>query len=352
MKYALLRSALLCGALAFTDLAVAGDWFPVNVQRTNKDGTTMLSFSPKTKAEKPWSICASLPHVKDPYWVAVDYGLAEEAKRLGVKLTVSEAGGYTNLNKQISQIEDCVTAGANAVLVGAISGDGLNNLIADLASNGVVVIDFMNGVTSDKVAGRSLVSFDQMGRFAGDYLAKKYPTGSGKVQVAWFPGPAGSSWVESGNAGFKAALKGSDVELVDTKYGDTGKEVQLKLVEDALQTYPDLKYIVGTAPTAEVTVQALKARGLQDKVKVISYYSTPEVLALLKSGEVEAAPSDKPVIQARIALDLAVNSLEGDKEFYHVGPVPDIVTSETVINFDATTTVAPEGFSPVFNIEP
>ena len=46
--------------------------------------------------------------MKDAYWLAVDYGVAEEAKRLGVKMQLVEAGGYTNLNKQISQIEDCV----------------------------------------------------------------------------------------------------------------------------------------------------------------------------------------------------------------------------------------------------
>ena len=48
--------------------------------------------------------------MKDAYWLAVNYGVAEEAKRLGVKMNLVEAGGYTNLNKQISQIEDCVAA--------------------------------------------------------------------------------------------------------------------------------------------------------------------------------------------------------------------------------------------------
>ena len=58
---------------------------------------------------------------------AVDYGVAEEAKQLGVQMQLLEAGGYTNLNKQISQIEDCVASGAEAVIIGAISLDGLNN---------------------------------------------------------------------------------------------------------------------------------------------------------------------------------------------------------------------------------
>ncbi|PZQ83088.1 MAG: TMAO reductase system periplasmic protein TorT [Ancylobacter novellus] len=345
-------AALLCSVTGMLMPAHARDWFPVQVTQTTIEGGTRVEFTPVAKANKPWDVCASLPHVKDAYWVAVNYGLVEEARRLGVKLTVHEAGGYSNLNKQISQIEDCVVAGADAVLIGAISGAGLNNLIAEISSQGVIVIDFMNGVTSGKVQGRSLVSFDQMGHFAGKYLADKYPAGSGLAKVVWFPGPAGASWVESGNVGFQAAIKGAGIELLDTRYGDTGKEVQLKLVEDALQTYPDLDYIVGTAPTAEAAVQALQARGLQRKVKIISYYSTPEVLNLLRSGEIEAAPSDKPVVQARIALDLAVAALQGDSRLQHLGPVPEVITAETLNGFDAASTVAPNGFAPVFTVEP
>lgn len=345
-------AVLLGSAISFAVPATAEDWFPVQVTRTTDEGSEPAEFTPVAKSDEPWDICASLPHVKDAYWVAVNYGLVEEARRLGVRLTVYEAGGYTNLNKQISQIEDCVTAGADAVLIGAISGAGLNNLIADISSQGVKVIDFMNGVSSDKVDGRSLVSFDQMGHFAGKYLADKHPAGGAAVKVVWFPGPAGASWVESGNTGFRAAIEGSGIELLDTRYGDTGKEVQLKLVEDALQTYPDMDYIVGTAPTAEAAVQALQARGLQDRVKIISYYSTPEVLSMLGSGAIEAAPTDKPVIQARIALDLAVAALQGDGEVQHLGPLPEVITAETVAGFDAGSTVAPGGFSPVFSVEP
>ena len=104
-----------------------------------------------------------------------------------------------------------------------------------------------------------------------------HPEGSDPVKAAWFPGPAGAGWVEAGNTGFIGAVEGSAVEVVDTRYGDTGKEAQSKLVEDALETHPDLNYIVGTAVTAEAAVPILRARGLSDQIKVLSYYFTPGV---------------------------------------------------------------------------
>ena len=90
-----------------------------------------VEYVPLAKASKPWSICVSFPHMKDAYWMAVDYEVVEEATRLGVKMQLVEAGGYTELKKQISQIEDCVSAGSQAVVIGAISYNGLNNLISE-----------------------------------------------------------------------------------------------------------------------------------------------------------------------------------------------------------------------------
>src|SRR6185295_14044371 len=114
-----------------------------------------------------------------------------------------------------------------------------------------------------------------------------------------------------GNKGFMEAVKDSDIEVVDTKYGDTGKEVQLKLVEDTLEANPDIKYIVGTSPTAEAAIGLLRDRGLEDKIKVLSYYFTPPVYEGIKDGRIMAAPTDSPVVQGRVAIDQAVRALEG-----------------------------------------
>jgi protein TorT len=330
-------------------------WFPVAVNVWNPpfnmaSPRTTSEYTP-TKASKKWNICVSVPHLKDAYWVAVDYGVVEEARRQGVKLTVYEAGGYTNLNKQISQIEDCIANGGQAVIAGAISADGLNNVVAAAARQGVPVIDFMNGMSSTGIAAKSLVSFGEMGAGIGFYLAKRHPKGSGKVKVAWFPGPAGAGWVEAGNKGFVAAVKGSDVEIVETKYGDTGKEVQLKLVEDVLQASPGISYIVGTAPTAEAAAQALRARSLDSKIKVLAYYMTPTMYDSIKKKTVLAAPTDSTVIQARIAVDQAVRILEKRDYMKHVGPKLFVVDANNVDKFERASSLAPADFKPIFTVK-
>jgi periplasmic protein TorT len=353
-----LRSAALFALVAFPAAVMAQEkpWYPFSVEVWDppfnmESPRTKQDYVPVEKASQPWNICVSFPHMKDAYWIAVDYGVAEEAKRQGVKMTLLEAGGYTNLNKQISQIEDCVANGAQAVIIGAISFDGLNNLVKEVRSKNIPVIDVINGMSSPDLSAKSLVSFGEMGFKAGEYIAKQHLKGSGKVKVAWFPGPPGAGWVEAGNKGFLDAVKDSDIEVVDTKYGDTGKEIQLKLVEDVMEAHPDINYIVGTSPTTEAAVQMLRDRGLQDKVKVVAYYFTPGVYDNIKKGAVLAAPTDSAVIQGKVAIDQAVRILEGKDYLKHVGPALYVIDKSNVETFDYPSSLAPADYKPVFTVD-
>ena len=332
------------------------DWFPYKAEVTeppfSADGKmTMMDYVPLAKASKKWNICVSFPHMKDAYWLGVDYGVVEESKRLGVSMQLVEAGGYTNLAKQISQIEDCVARGANAVVIGAISADGMGGVVKSIAAKKIPVIDVINGINSPAVSAKSLVSFYTMGFSTGEYLAKKHPAGGPAVKVGWFPGPAGAGWVEAAHKGFMEAVKGSALTILDPKYGDTGKEVQSKLVEDVLQANPDIAYIAGTAVTAEASVGILRSRNLEKKVQLIAFYLTPGVFEGIQKGRIMAAPADSMVIQGRVAIDQAVRLLEGKEVMKHVGPKIFVVDQANVKSIAREAVLAPASFKPVFEVK-
>ncbi|PYN38596.1 MAG: TMAO reductase system periplasmic protein TorT [Candidatus Rokuibacteriota bacterium] len=350
--------ALMALVVALGGAATAQEkqWWPFPVEDRdppfNMEGKKIKNqYTPLAHAAKKWNICVSFPHMKDAYWTAVDYGVVAESRRLGVKMQLVEAGGYTNLPKQISQIEDCVSQGANAVVIGAISETGLNKLIEEIRAKGTPVIDVINGISSPQLSAKSLVSFGEMGAKAGEYLVKMHPKGAKPVKVAWFPGPPGAGWVVAGNKGFVEAASKGAIEIVTTKYGDTGKEVQLKLVEDVLQAYPDIDYIVGTSPTTEASVQALRDAGKADKVKVLAYYFTPGVYQDIKRGAVLAAPTDSAVIQGRIAIDQAVRILEHKPYTKHTGPAIYVIDKANINSFHYESSLAPPDFKPTFSVD-
>lgn len=190
-----------------------------------------------------------------------------------------------------------------------------------------------------------------MGQSTGEYLAKKHPAGSPAVKVGWFPGPAGAGWVEAAHKGFMEAIKGSAVTVLNPKYGDTGKEAQAKLVEDVLQGNPDLAYVAGTAVTAEAATGILRARNLDKKVQVLSFYMTPGVYEGIQKGRIVAAPADSMVIQGRIAVDQAVRLLENKDVVKHVGPKIFVVDAGNIKTVKQADILPPTGFKPVFEVK-
>ena len=99
-----------------------------------------IDYQPLQEVSRKWRLCASYPHLKDSYWLSVNYGMVEEARRLGVALEVVEAGGYPNLERQIAQIKDCTADGkADVLLVGTVSFEGLTETLVEIAERIPVV---------------------------------------------------------------------------------------------------------------------------------------------------------------------------------------------------------------------
>ena len=314
-------------------------------------------------------ICVSFPHLVDSYWVGAAYGIIEEGTRLGQKISLIEAGGYDKLEKQLSQVEDCIANGAEILVLSAISAEGNIKQVNELRARGIPIVDLINGINTE-VDAKSLESYYSMGRIACKWIADQHPAGSGAVKLAWFPGPPGASWSVAGNQGCHDAVVGSDAEIISTKWAQTSKEAQLSLVENVIQAQTsgddvDLDYIVGVAPAVEGGMAALRDLGLQDEIKLVSYYYTPGMHQFVGRGSVAMAPTDQMIIQARISIDQAVRILEGKpsatggrpefndtgRMIEHVQPVAAMVTPENHGDFDTSTTLAPKGWSPVFSTD-
>ena len=309
-----------------------------------------VQYEPLERATRKWRICASYPHLKDSYWLSVNYGMVLEAERLGVALEVVEAGGYPNLARQIAQVSDCTGGDTDILVLGTVSFEGLTPTVLEVAER-MPVTAVVNDIADAGISAKTGVSWTIMGSSIGDYLAGQHPRGSAPVKVAWFPGPKGSGWVPFVESGFREALGASSAEIVVTKYGDTGREIQLILIEEALEERPDVDYIVGSAVTAEVAVSALRARGLLGRIRILADYFTHAVYRGIKRRRIQAAPTDFPVVQGRLGIEQAVRLLEGRLDLIHLGPAIRLVNLDNVDELGTGTSLAPASFTPRFVVE-
>lgn len=348
MKNRLYAALMTTGFALTAQAAFADDLWPFEVVSTKDGKSEVVAYTGLEKAEKPWNICVLFPHMKDSYWIGVNYGIVDQARKLGIKATILEAGGYTEAAKQVSQYNDCLAAGADAIIIGAISEAGLAKSVEEGKAKGVVQVGVINPLQSDLVDAKIYANYDDAAEAGAKYVVDKAKGAA--LNMVHFPGPQGSGWAEASTAGVERALAGSSVKLLEAKYGDTGKSEQLRLVEDALQAYDNVNVIFGTAVTAEVAGQALDNAGVEGAI-VAAYYSNEGIVDLIKSGKVTAAVTESPVMEARIAVDLAVRILEKKDHYSHLFPTMTVVTADNIGSLDLTRTFAPADWTPVYSVE-
>ncbi|MBS0542273.1 MAG: TMAO reductase system periplasmic protein TorT [Proteobacteria bacterium] len=324
-------------ALAIRDAASAGE-------------PHIVRHSPTRPATRRWTLCAVFPHIKDAYWLGVNFGMIEEARRLGVEIRFREAAGYPNLDIQAEQVRACAESpDVDALIVGPVSRDGLSPLLQDIARR-MPVLATVNAIDDRGIAARVGVNWYEMGRAAGDYLVAHLPPSREPVPVAWFPGPRTVSAVV--DQGFRDAIAGSRIVIATTAWGDTGKSIQRNLVQAALDAHPEVRFLVGNGLMAEAAVSVLRERELQQRVSILSTYLTPAVLRGIVRGRILAAPTDFPVLQGRLSVGQAVDLLEKRPFPRDFGPVIRIVDRASLKHVAIDESIPPSGFVPTFLYKP
>ncbi len=139
---------------------------------------------PALQASRPWRLCAVYPHLKDSYWLAVNYGMVEEARALGIGLRVLEAGGYQHLARQRERIGSCTSDPAiDALLVGTVSFAGINDLLAPYVASHPV-LGLVNDIDASVVSAKVGVPWYQLGWKIGRWLADRHPAGGAPADIA------------------------------------------------------------------------------------------------------------------------------------------------------------------------
>ncbi len=270
-----------------------------------------------------YHMCLLLPQTQDTVFMAYIYAAIDEAKRLGQAMTVFDAGGYANNAAQHSQFENCLTLGVQAILLEPINPSGWEAEMAEAKAQGVKVINVTEALDAP-ADGRTLVDYRLNGRLAGQFIAKQNPN----ARVLVLPGTAGIPFVEDTIAGFRDGTHGAQVKIVNVMYGELDATAQLKLVEDALVANPNIDYVFGNAVAIKQAVNVLAQRGMSGKIKLVSSYVDPDVLVQIKTGGIEAAAAESSVMLKRIAVDLAVQAIEGKGQPQDLVPEVQLVTRE------------------------
>ena len=247
-------------------------------------------------------------HQTNAFQIAVTEGAQAKAAELGVELTILSAD--QDAATQISQIEQCVSEGYNAILFEPVDPDGLRDAAKAAADAGVVVINVVSFCTDWENAGIAAVSCGNNIKAGENEMQHVADLLGGKGNVAILTGPSAVTDALDRLTGYENILANyPDMKQVvaptDCQW-DTAKAQAT--VESWLSAY-DLDAIV--CQNDGMAVGAGNAAGADSGIVITGLDGTPDGYEAIKDGRITGTVAQDGGAMAANAVEAAVTLLNG-----------------------------------------
>lgn len=284
------------------------------------------------KNGKNYRIAFFLPNV-GPWYDEKWYAAEAEAKALGYEITLFSAGGYSNVDKQVSQVEDAITAGYDGIILHACSSSALLPAVREaLAEN-------MKVITTHVPLEQTIVPHmweDPYG--AGADLAIELANEiGGKGKVFMMNGPAGQLEAQKCEEGFLYIMNAYFPEIhIDAEYVDQELSAAQKVAEDYITANPDVAgvYCFGATSAAGGMVAALKSAGFKPgDVKLVATNAVEDDLHYLSEDWVQWMQPSSHILVGKSSVEQMGRLFAGEDVSMDISIPMVSITADTVDTF-------------------
>jgi ribose transport system substrate-binding protein len=263
------------------------------------------------------------------------------AEDFGIKITYADA--EWDAGKQLSQVENFVASGVDAILLCAADNEALTAAVPICNNANIPLITFTNTVGPNPDGTyEGIVTFIgtnevSVGKLLGEMTEQLLGDNDGKIVI--IEGNPGTAPQRLRRQGFDEILaKHDNWEVVYSQCieGWT-KEGALAMMEDFIQTGKEFNFVscqwsVGALAAA----QALKEAGMIDAVYVTGVEFTKECIPYIKDGSVDMLSNYSVENTGYITIENTVKCLNGEE-------IPAFIeVFHEIVSIDNVDTVTPE----------
>lgn len=211
---------------------------------------------------------------------------------------------------QNALMDDLAAAGTDAIMISSVdpktSIDAFNRIAAQVP----LFTTDSDAPDSNRIA--YLGSSNTLaGVQAGEIAVKALPNGG---KCMGFVGFLGADNARERIAGFKQAVEGKGIELVDTRGDDVDFARARSNVDDVLAANPEITCMVGFYSYNPPKIyEALQAAGKLGQITVIAFDEDPVTLGAVREGSFAGTVVQQPFEWGYQGMKLMAKYLEGDK---------------------------------------
>lgn len=159
---------------------------------------------PVPKAKERYKVTLLLISLAGYYYNGQAYGAEQAAEKAGIDLSIVASEGFATVSQQITQAQNALTRGTDAIVLGPVDVNGSVPIVAAAKKRGVPVITVGTLINDDGMSTKIVQDDYSQGQVAADTLAKQLPAGGEGIVMA---GPANATWSVSRAEGFKDQVK-------------------------------------------------------------------------------------------------------------------------------------------------
>jgi ABC-type sugar transport system substrate-binding protein len=269
------------------------------------------------------------------FWLATKTGAEKAAEGdPNIELTVDAAASESAVEDQIAIVDNMLSKGIDALAIAPSAPDQLQPVLQRAIADGVkvVVVDSDIPGLKDKTAFVG-TNNEKAGQTGGMYVKKQLPDG-GKVGLV--DGTAGIQSLMDRVKGFKQAIDGADIEVVQTVRAEgCTRDHGVSAVEDLLTAHEDLDGIFTACGEPAVGgLQAVKGAGLKPNDLVyVGFDATKDELTAIEGGDEDGSVAQFPEKMGEESVKAAAAAARGETVEKVIDTGSEVVTKDNVAQF-------------------
>ncbi|MCC7448015.1 MAG: substrate-binding domain-containing protein [Anaerolineae bacterium] len=272
----------------------------------------LAGHGPTAAQAKKLRVAVSLPDMSLAFFPNMARQIQDEAAKLGdIEITVFDGKGQTAT--QSDGLDQVVEQKFDGLLISPLNADTMVPAIQNVVDSAVPVVTIDRNINSVQTLAHVGGDNVKGGEAQAQLIMTLFPKGA---RIFNIQGTPGATPAIDRNKGLHNVLDGKpDYRIVFEKTGNFSPDDAKTVVEAALANGepPDVINCANDGMAMGV-LEVLRAKNMTGKIAVIGYDALPEVLLLVKSGEMTATVEQFPGGQSRRALQLLVDYLRNNKK--------------------------------------
>jgi len=244
----------------------------------------------------------------DEFYITMNCGAQEEAKKLGVSLDFQGPNEF-DAAQQTPIVNAVAAKKPDAILVAPTDTKAMYAPIKQAADAGSKIVLVDTTLENSSLAASQIASDNEGGGRSAAETLSKLIGGEGKVFVVNVK--PGISTTDARAEGFEAGAKEAGLDYIGQEYSQDEPARAASIVKSILAKNPDLKGIFATNLfSAEGAASGLREAGKLGEVKIVGFDAGPKQVEDLKQGLVQALIAQRPAQIGALGVQQAVNALD------------------------------------------